>query len=256
MAAPGRLRQPGAMTTTEPQDHQVLPDATAIADAVRTGRRSAVAVAREHLDRVDRLDRRLNAFQVVRRAGALSDATLVDGSPHKDRLPLAGVPVVVKDNIAIAGEPLRHGSAATEDRRSAEDDVLVRRLRAAGCTVLGSTRMPELAAWAFTSSAAFGATRNPVDLALDPGGSSGGAAAAVGSGMAALGVGTDGGGSIRVPASACGLVGVKPTPGLVPLPGGLETHWFGLTAAGPLARTPFDAAVLLAVLGGHEAPDA
>src|SRR3954467_9022138 len=115
--------------------------------------------------------------------------------------------------------------------------------------------MPELAAWAFTSSAASGAPRNPGDLALDPGGSSGGAAAAVASGMAALGVGTDGGGSIRVPATAGGLVGGKPTRGLVPLPGGQETHWFGLTATGPLARTPLDAAVLLAVLAGHEVPD-
>src|SRR5919205_255599 len=137
------------MTTTQPQDHPLFPDATAIADAVRTGHRSAVDVAREHLARVDRLDPRLNAFQEGRRAGALSDATLVDGDPQRSRMPLAGVPVVVKDNTALAGE----------------DDLLVRRLRAAGCLVLGSTRMPELAAWAFTASAAFGATRNPWDPA-------------------------------------------------------------------------------------------
>ena len=243
------------MTDTEPRDHQLLPDASAIAEAVRAGRRSAVDVARDHLSRVDHLDPQLNAFQVVRRAGALSDATLVDGDPQRSLMPLAGVPVVVKDNIAIAGQPVHHGSAATGAAPAGEDDLLVRRLRAAGCVVLGSTRMPELAAWAFTSSAAFGVTRNPLDPARDPGGSSGGAAAAVASGMAALGVGTDGGGSLRVPAAACGLVGVKPTRGLVPLPGGLETHWFGLSVAGPLARTPFDAAVLLAVLAGRPAPD-
>ena len=249
------------MTTTEPQDHpdhqrdhRPLPDASTLADAVHTGRRSAADIAREHLARVDRLDPTLNAFQEVRPAGALAEASLVDVDPQRSRLPLAGVPVVVKDNTAVAGLAVRHGSAATSHAPATEDDLLVRRLRTAGCVVLGSTRMPELAAWAFTSSAAFGVTRNPADPDRDPGGSSGGAAAAVASGMAALAVGTDGGGSLRVPAAACGLVGVKPTRGLVPLPGGRDTHWFGLTVAGPLARTPYDAAVLLAVLAGRDVP--
>jgi amidase len=111
--------------------------------------------------------------------------------------------------------------------------------------------MPELAAWGFTASAAGGPTRNPWDRARDPGGSTGGGAAAVAAGLAALALGTDGGGSLRIPGAACGLVGVKPTTGLVPLPGGLDEHWYGLTVAGPIARTAADAAAALAVLSGQ-----
>jgi amidase len=227
---------------------QLLESAVTIAADVRAGRRSAVDVTRDHLARIDAFDPDLNAFQSVRAAGALADAAAVDAHPSRDRLPLAGVPVALKDNMAVVGEPVRHGSAATSDRPAHEDDLLVTRLRDAGAIVLGTTRMPELAAWAFTASTAYGVTRNPFDPALDPGGSSGGAAAAVAAGMVALAVGTDGGGSIRVPSAYCGLVGLKPTHGLVPLPGGHDRHWFGLTAAGPLARTAEDAAAALAVL--------
>jgi len=113
--------------------------------------------------------------------------------------------------------------------------------------------MPELAIWGFTHSA-LGTTRNPLDPALDPGGSSGGAAAAVAAGMAALALGTDGGGSIRIPAAYCGLVGVKPGRGVVPLPGGAEEHWFGMSAVGPLARSAEDAALMLGVLAGRPFP--
>jgi amidase len=232
----------------------MLESALDIATDVRTGRRSAVEVAHEHLARIEAFDPDLNAFQSVRAAGALADAAAVDSHPSRDRLPLAGVPVALKDNMAVVGEPVRHGSAATSDRPASEDDLLVTRLRDAGAVVIGTTRMPELAAWAFTASAAYGVTRNPFDPALDPGGSSGGAAAAVAAGMAAVAVGTDGGGSIRVPAAYCGLVGLKPTHGLVPLPGGHDRHWFGMTAAGPLARDAADAAALLAVISATAVP--
>ena len=198
---------------------------------------------RESLARIDTLDPHLNAFQHVRREEALAEGDAVDPS-----LPLAGWPVAVKDNMHVAGLPVRHGSAATSDAPAAADDALVGRLRAAGAVVVGTTRMPELAAWGFTSSAAFGPTRNPRDPERDPGGSSGGAAAAVAAGMVRAAVGTDGGGSIRIPAAACGLVGVKPTRGLTPLPGGADDHWYGLTVAGPLARTVGDAAAVLAVV--------
>jgi amidase len=224
--------------------------ATSIAADVRSGTRTASDVAHEHLARIGSLDESLNAFQSARRAGALADAATVDSHPGRETLPLAGVPVAVKDNMSVAGEPVRHGAAASAGSLTAHDDVLVSRLREAGAVVVGTTRMPELAAWAFTSSAAYGPTRNPHDPTLDPGGSSGGAAVAVAAGMAAAAVGTDGGGSIRVPASACGLVGVKPTRGLVPLPGDLDEHWLGLSVAGPIARTVEDAAALLAVLVG------
>jgi amidase len=222
-----------------------------LATAVREGRRTAVDVVREHLDRIAARDRQLNAFCTVRATAALAEAAAVDASPRRSELPLAGVPVAVKGNIAVAGEPLRHGSAATTATAAPADDELVSRLRTAGCIVVGTTRMPELAAWGFTASAAGGPTRNPWDPSLDPGGSTGGGAAAVAAGLAALALGTDGGGSLRIPGAACGLVGVKPTAGLVPLPGGLDEHWYGLTVAGPIARTAADAAAALAVLSGR-----
>jgi amidase len=229
-----------------------LSSAVDIAAAVRAGRLRAVDVVRAHLDRIAALDPGLNAFQSVRPGAALAEAAAVDAHPDRPGLALAGVPVAVKDNIAVAGEQLRHGSAATADRpRPSGDDLLVARLRAAGCVVVGTTRMPELAAWAFTASRAFGVTRNPWDPRLDPGGSTGGGAVAVAAGMAALAVGTDGGGSLRIPAAACGLVAVKPSPGHVPLPGGPAEHWFGLTAAGPLARCTADAAALAVLAGLH-----
>ena len=228
-----------------------LPDATAIADDVRSGRRTAVETVTEHLDRIAEIEPRLNAFHAVRREAALAEAAEVDASPSRSDLPLAGVPVAMKDNTAVAGEHVRNGSEATSDRPAAHDDEVVARVRAAGGVVLGTTRMPELAIWGFTSSTAYGVTRNPWDPDLDPGGSSGGAAASVASGMAALAVGTDGGGSIRIPSAACGLVGVKTTRGLVPLPGGVEEHWLGLSVTGPIARTVRDASALLDVLAGR-----
>ena len=152
----------------------------------------------------------------------------------------------------MAGHATRHGSAATSTAPARRDDELVKRLRRAGAVVVGKTRMPELAVWGFTQSA-LGFTRNPRSPARDPGGSSGGSAAAVAAGMAALALGTDGGGSIRIPAAYCGLVGLKPGSGELPLPGGADEHWFGLSAAGPLARTGADAAVMFAVLAGRDA---
>jgi amidase len=227
-------------------------DALFIARQVRSGEVSAVEVMLEHLARVAELDPALGAFQIVRTERALAEAAEVDARPDRATLPLAGVPVAIKDNIDVAGEPTRHGSAATPPEPVSADDELVRRLRAAGCVVIGKTRMPELAAWAFTSSAAYGITRNPWNRQLDPGGSTGGGAVAVATGMAALALGTDGGGSLRVPAAACGVVGFKPASGDVPLPGGAAEHWYGLTAAGPLARSVADAAAMLAALGGPD----
>lgn len=231
-----------------------LESALDIAAAVRAGARTAVDVAREHLGRIAVQDRALNAFQHVRERDALADAAAVDARADRATLPLAGVPVVVKDNMSVAGLPLRHGSAATGAGPAPRDDEIVRRLRAAGAVVLGTTRMPELAIWGFTASRAFGATRNPLAPDRDPGGSTGGGAAAVAAGLAALAVGTDGGGSIRIPSAYCGLVGLKPGRGVVPLPGGVDDHWFGLTAAGPLAHHAADAAAAFAVLSGRDWP--
>lgn len=225
--------------------------AVAIAADVRAGRTSAVQVVESHLARVDRHNPGLGALRSTRHAAALAEAAAVDARVDRAELPLAGVPVAVKDNIAVAGEQVRHGSAATDPAAAGIDDELVARLRRAGAVVIGISAMPELAAWAYTSSEAFGVTRNPWDAGLDPGGSTGGGAVAVATGMAALALGTDGGGSLRIPAAYCGLVGLKPGRGVVPLPGGATEHWCGLTSAGPIARTSADAALALGVLSGE-----
>ncbi len=225
-------------------------DAAAIAARVRDGWSSAVEVARAHLARIAADDGRIGAFQVVTPERVLAEAQYVDTRADRFALPLAGVPVAVKDCIDVAGYPTRYGSAATSEAPARRDDELVKRLRAAGAVIIGKTRMPELAVWGFTHSA-LGTTRNPLDEALDPGGSSGGSAAAVAAGMAALALGTDGGGSIRIPAAYCGLVGLKPGNGVVPLPGKAAEHWYGLSAAGPIARTAQDAATMLGVLRGE-----
>ena len=146
------------------------------------------------------------------------------------------MPVAVRDNIDVAGYPTRHGSPATPADPARRDDELVKRLRAAGAVIIGKTRMPELGLWGFTHSA-LGTTHHPLDTTLDPGGSSGGSAAAVAAGMAALALGTDGGGSVRIPAAYCGLVGLKPGAGVLPLPGGADRAWCGLVVTGPIART-------------------
>jgi len=199
------------------------------------------------LARIDELEPKLHAFQAVRRDEALAEAASVAPT-----LPLAGVPVAIKDNIDVAGLPTRFGSAATSDQPAEQDDELVRRLRAAGCIVVGKTQMPEVAVWPFTEPEAFAAPQNPLLPGMTPGGSTGGGAVAVAAGMARLALGSDGGGSIRVPAACCGLVGLKPGPGVVPLAGGVSEHWYGLTEFGPLARTVADAALMLDVLAGTD----
>ncbi|WP_141277401.1 amidase family protein, partial [Pseudonocardia hydrocarbonoxydans] len=231
----------------DPDDLTAL-GAAGIAARVHDGVVSAVHVARAHLARIEARDGVVGAFQVVDPARVIAEAEGVDSRADRFALPLAGVPVAVKDCVDVAGYPTRHGSAASPAEPARRDDELVKRLRAAGAIVVGKTRMPELAIWGFTHSE-LGTTRNPLDEASDPGGSSGGSAAAVAAGMAALALGTDGGGSIRIPAAYCGLVGVKPGAGVVPLPGRLDQHWCGLSAAGPLARTAQDAALMLSVLG-------
>ncbi|HZG91071.1 MAG TPA: amidase, partial [Pseudonocardia sp.] len=227
--------------------------AAGIAAVVHDGRTSAVQVARAHLARIAEHDGELGAFQACDPQRVLAEAGAVDARPDRFALPLAGVPVAVKDNVDVAGYPTRHGSAATPDRPARRDDELVRRLRAAGAVVIGKTRMPELAIWGFTHSA-LGTTRNPHDPGRDPGGSSGGSAAAVAAGMATLALGTDGGGSIRIPAGYCGVVGLKPGRDVVPLPGGADEHWCGLSVVGPLARTAADAALMFDVLAGRSRP--
>ena len=222
-----------------------------LAGMVRAGAASPEEVVRAHLERIERLDRRFSAFEQVRGERALREAAELVRRTDLSSLPLAGVPVAIKDNVDVAGEPTRHGSRATPATPAAADSEVVRRLRAAGCIVIGKTRMPELAIWPLTEPANSPPARNPWDPSRTPGGSTGGGAVAVATAMTPLALGSDGGGSIRLPAACCGIAGLKPGPGLVPTVDGLP-HWFGLTSWGPMARSTADLGLMLDVLAGTD----
>ncbi|MEZ5115262.1 MAG: amidase family protein [Candidatus Nanopelagicales bacterium] len=223
--------------------------ATSIADAVRTGTASAHDATAEALARIASRDGEIEAFQVVRTAKALDEAAAVDARADKAGLPLAGVPIAVKDNVPVEGEPMRVGSAATSDAPQAEDHAVVKRLRGAGAVVVGLSRVPELCVYGATDSV-FGITRNPWDPTRTPGGSSGGSAAAVATGMVPVAHGNDGMGSIRIPAACTGLVGLKPGFGIVPADLG-ATDWYGMSENGALATTVADTALVMSVLAAR-----
>src|SRR6478609_4230112 len=204
-------------TTVDPmaQPDTALDTVTTIAAAVRAGDLTARAATQAALARIAERDAAIGAFQVVRSDAALREADAVDQRTDRFSLPLAGVPIAVKDNVAVSGEPMRIGSAGTDETPSEFDHEIVRRLRRAGAVVVGLTRVPELCVFGATDSV-FGITRNPWNLERTPGGSSGGSAAAVAAGMVPVGHANDGMGSIRIPAACCGLVGLKPGSGVVP----------------------------------------
>ena len=225
--------------------------ATEIAAAVREKRATPREVVAEHLDRIERLDGRVGAFRVVRAKAALAEADEVGSRGDLAELPLAGVPVAVKDNLAVRGESNRVGSAATPDTPAAEDHVTVARLRAAGAVVVGLTNVPELCVFG-TTEGVHGTARNPWDLTRTAGGSSGGSGAAVAAGFTPIALGNDGMGSLRIPAANCGLVTIKPGHGVVPAGIG-EGDWFGMSEHGPLATTVEDARLMLSVLADPDA---
>jgi amidase len=224
--------------------------ATEIAARVRGGELSAVEVVRAHLAHIAAVDARLAAFRVVRGEAALAEAAAVDARPDRATLPLAGVPVAVKDNVAVAGEVITDGCAAAPARPSAEDHPVVARLRAAGAVVVGITRVPELCLYGATDGPG-SVTRNPWDTAHTAGGSSGGSAAAVAAGCVPLAHGNDGMGSLRIPAAACGLVTLKPGRGVIPADIGADS-WSGMAVNGALTTTVADLALATAVLAGEE----
>jgi amidase len=206
------------------------------------------------LRRIEALDRRLGSFRCLRAEEALRDADRADARlAAGQRAPLLGVPVAIKDDVDIVGLQTRFGCAGSFPTRT-QDCESVRRLRDGGAIIVGKTNTPELGQWPFTEGPAFGAVRNPWSLAHTPGGSSGGAAAAVAAGLVAAAVGSDGAGSIRIPAAWTGLVGIKPQRGRVSTWPDPES-FNGLTCIGPLARTVADAALLLDVLAGNRAGD-
>lgn len=223
--------------------HRTAADTAAAVRAGTLTPEDAVAAA---LGRIAAHDAELGAFQVVRAQAALAEATAVGVRADLATLPLAGVPVAIKDEVPVAGEPMRDGSATTSDEPQDHDHEVVRRLRAAGAVVVGLTRVPEFCVFPATDST-FGITRNPWDAARTPGGSSGGSAAAVASGMVPIAHATDGFGSTRIPAACCGLVGIKPGFGVVPA-GIRGNDWYGMGENSALATTVGDVALMLSVL--------
>jgi len=234
------------------------------AELIASGEVSSRELVELYLDRIARLDGRLNAFRVVfaervrleadqadaRRAAVESRSE--DGQQAAQR-PLLGVPIAVKDNIDVAGELTCNGTDA-EDEPARADAEVVRRLREAGALIIGKTHLPELAIWPFTESATFGVTRNPWDQQRSPGGSSGGSAVAVAAGLVGAALASDGAGSIRIPSAWCGLFGLKPQRGRVPL-APYPRHWHGLSVTGVLTRRVADTALFLDLTCGHSEID-
>ncbi|MFC5910094.1 amidase [Streptacidiphilus monticola] len=235
-----------------------LHDLTALeqGELVAAGKLSPVELAEHYLDRIDALNETVGAYVTVTRERALDEARRAEQESADARAagrplsPLHGVPVPVKDLNLVAGVRATFGSAAFADHVPAVDDHIVTRLRDAGTVLLGKTNTPEFGLPCYTENRVAPPARTPWDLERSAGGSSGGAAAAVSSGLAPVAHASDGGGSIRIPASVCGLFGIKPSRGRVPS-GPTLYDVTGLSTSGPLARTVADAAALLDVLAGY-----
>jgi Asp-tRNA(Asn)/Glu-tRNA(Gln) amidotransferase A subunit family amidase len=233
-------------------------DAWAAAEALRSGDVTSEELVTTSLQVIERYDDQVNAFTAVLADEALAQARQADvrrrSMPADAVPPLLGVPVSVKDHIWLAGQPATNGSVALRDFVPRVDAVPVARLKAAGAVIVGKTNNPEFCYRGVTDNDVFGLTRNPWSLGATPGGSSGGAGASVAYGATPIALGTDGGGSIRIPAAFCGVVGHKPTFGLVPKRPGFR-GWPSLSVDGPLTRSVRDAALTLSVVAGASPED-
>ncbi|KKL09171.1 hypothetical protein LCGC14_2568520, partial [marine sediment metagenome] len=230
--------------------------ATDLLSKLESGEITSVEVTRAFLDRIEQYDDRIKAFLRVDAEAALARAEQIDRRRHNGEKigRLGGLPVAVKDVLCTRDEPTTCGSRILENFRPPYDATAIGRLKAADAVLIGKTNMDEFAMGGSNENSAFGPTHNPWDLERIPGGSSGGAAAAVAARMAPLAVGTDTGGSIRQPAGLCGITGMKPTYGRVSRYG-LVAFASSLDQIGPLAATAEDAALLLEVLAGHDPAD-
>jgi len=233
-------------------DALIWKSATELRDLIAHGDLSPVDLVQACLDRIDALDARLRAFIFVDREGALAAAQAAEDAVRSGgRLgPLHGIPVACKDDIWVRGMPATAGSLIFSNFVPSRDGTVARRLREAGAIIIGKTNLPEFTSWPRSKSYVGGETLNPWDLTRIPGASSGGSAAAVAAGMVPLAIGTDGGGSVRMPASYCGLVGLLTTIGRVPDHGGFLCS--PMSSAGPMARTVADAALLQQVIAGFD----
>ncbi|HSS92936.1 MAG TPA: amidase [Candidatus Dormibacteraeota bacterium] len=232
------------------------PFASALEQAAAVRRRdvSSTELTLAYLERIEKLNPRLNAFVLTTPELALEQAKAADAA--NIGYPLRGVPTSVKDIVSLAGYPLTFGSKAFEDYSLPIDFFPVARLKEEGCPILGKTNLSEFGTRPTTEHGLFGATHNPWHLDHSAGGSSGGAAAAVAAGLCAFAHGSDGGGSVRIPASCCGVVGLKPSRGRISAGPLLGEHWAGLSTDGAIARTVGDAAAGLDAMAGHLPGDA
>jgi amidase len=232
-------------------DDLMFRQAGELAEMVRSGELSARELVQCSLDRIEELNPRLNAFVEIDAERALAAAGEV--RPGDER-PFAGVPIAIKNNRPVSGLRLTYGCAPMKDFKVEHDHNVTRRLKRAGFIVVGTTTLPEYGILPTTEARLFGPTRNPWDEQRTPGGSSGGSAAAVASGMVPVAHGNDGGGSIRIPAACCGLVGLKPQRGRISVAPELGDSSLGID--GVLTRTVADTAAILDVLAGYETGDA
>ncbi|MFF6928454.1 amidase [Streptomyces californicus] len=255
---PGRpapaVRDPGRVAHRTAPVPPPLPGLAESARRLAEGATTSTALVADALARIEATQPTLNAFRHLRAEAALAEAAEADRRlAAGERLPLLGVPVAVKDDTDVAGLPTHFGCAGERPPATADSEA-VRRLRAAGAVVVGKTNSCELGQWPFTEGPGFGATRNPWNTAHTPGGSSGGSAAAVAAGLVPAALGSDGAGSVRIPAAWTHLVGIKPQRGRV----SVHPHsdaFQGLTVNGPLARTVADAALLLDAAAGPHPQD-
>jgi amidase len=227
----------------------IPPSAADLVGRISAGQTSPPAVVEESLARIEARNAELNAFSVVLDNEAREQARVLELGRDGTHRPLFGVPVAIKEELDVAGCITTFGGHGNSTPAAADGEV-VRRLREAGAVIVGKTLMSEFGAWPYTESVAYGNTRNPWRTGFSPGGSSGGTAAAVASGMVPIGMGGDGGGSIRIPAAFCGLFGLKPQRGRVTT-SPMEHLWWSLGTVGPLTRTVLDSAIVYDVIRGN-----